>query len=385
MRLGGWLLAGLSACNDGVGPVGDDTGAEDSPLDSESVDSELDSEVDSEAPDTDGGPPQNAWEWSFHSADPECGDRSWVFPSLPQENGHWLLERLDAPADPFWVDSVVYWMDHTDECDAGVEHRVRLYISDQGNPGVNPTFAAETTVALSSPTAGFNSVEASFGEPVAVNAGDHLFVAIEMLGSSEAYSCVGLCGLEPSPSTLWSNSANPPFDWEEMSSFDLDGAVGLEGRGRVAPDAVEVECGDDSDGDSDGMTDCDDPDCTYEQACLHCPDEDLGNGMDDLISGTLEEAGNDLTISCEEQAAWDLTYSWTAPYQGHFRFTAESAGIEPILAVFDECFGEELACELNPSEVDLWLDEGQPVVLVVQPDPGNWTAQEFTITVQDLQ
>jgi hypothetical protein len=60
-------------------------------------------------------------------------------------------------------------------------------------------------------------------EPITLVEGERLLVSIPLIAEGDEHLCMSVCDTEQaSPgSTLWSNSAAPPFNWVELSSFGL--------------------------------------------------------------------------------------------------------------------------------------------------------------------
>lgn len=144
----------------------------------------------------------------------------------------------------------------------------------------------------------------------------------------------------------------------------------------------ELVCDDGLDDDSDGLADCSDDECACDPACVvsSCPDQDLGSALGDAIaSGTIPPG------SCSEQsgascgsggAGPDVTFRWTAPSAGTYRFTTyDGSGslstYDTMLYVLDgSCAGPELACNDDSaggvqSEVTVTLSAGQTVIIVL--------------------
>lgn len=116
----------------------------------------------------------------------------------------------------------------------------------------------------------------------------------------------------------------------------------------------------------------------------------------DCVDGTFEtplssmpfdtSAGADEgETSCGGVAAPELTFEWTAPSAGHYRFTATGDGFEPILAIREgSCEGPELECEATPigetsAVIARYVEAGQRLLLVVDGRSGGSGTGELLV------
>ncbi|MEZ4240652.1 MAG: hypothetical protein R3F59_31775 [Myxococcota bacterium] len=81
-----------------------------------------------------------------------------------------------------------------------------------------------------------------------------------------------------------------------------------------------------------------------------------------------------------------MTWSFTAPADGDYRFDTTGSSFDPVLLVLDGCDGRELGCndDADPdlhSVVDVALAAGQTVVVVVDGyewyDHGDYALQVY--------
>lgn len=104
-----------------------------------------------------------------------------------------------------------------------------------------------------------------------------------------------------------------------------------------------------------------------------CPLGELS--VPDLVSTSTEDSESEFSSSCGGGGAPDVSYTFTAPADGTYHFTATSPDgvVDPILAVFDGvCSGEEITCNNNfaqapdtAARVEVALAAGEVVTVVV--------------------
>jgi hypothetical protein len=89
-----------------------------------------------------------------------------------------------------------------------------------------------------------------------------------------------------------------------------------------------------------------------------------------------EPAGNEFSASCGGESSPDRMLVWTAPVTDYYVIDTFGSGFDTVLAVFDECGGQELACSNNAgdsaqSEVVQKLRQGQPALVLVDGAAGD--------------
>ena len=172
------------------------------------------------------------------------------------------------------------------------------------------------------------------------------------------------------------------------------------GQIRLTIDRAELFCEDGEDGDGDGLTDCDDPDCADSATCrgIDCPGASIDD-VGDRVSGSTGRRGGDSLAqdsilgdaSCGNGGggAPEAVYGFSAPRAGRYQFSLAGSRFDTVLYVRDRwCSGQELACDDDgagngASLVTLDLDEGQEIILVI--DGFDDAAGEFVLTVSGLE
>jgi hypothetical protein len=122
-------------------------------------------------------------------------------------------------------------------------------------------------------------------------------------------------------------------------------------------------------------------------AMATCPQESLSNTLPVTIVGTTVGGEDAFILGCTDGNSTEYTYDFTAPVAGSYTFDTEGSAIDTILAVYESCDGNNLACNddiaypanLN-SEVAVELAENQTVIVVVD---GYNESGAFTLNVTE--
>ena len=162
-----------------------------------------------------------------------CGALRVLYPG-PGELGHWAGVRLTPPAYPFEVrsvdaDLVTGRPTNGPDCVLNHEHRVGLWIIEGDVPEASPVFDRTLVVV------GGGAIPAF--DPLRLEAGQHLMVAVEMSGEGDTATCLHLCGSSRSEPNrnFWSNATAAPFSWAELSGFGITQNVEVSVIGEVVP------------------------------------------------------------------------------------------------------------------------------------------------------
>lgn len=139
------------------------------------------------------------------------------------EGSHLGAARLTPPAYPFTVSRIKYGLSPSDDiCNAGLEHRVDVFVGSAAVPPETPdVLVSATTPATDTPP---DRIELDVSPPVTLEQGEHLFVAIEMVADGAERLCVVTCSgpAAAEDRNYWSNATAPPYPWATLASFDLD-------------------------------------------------------------------------------------------------------------------------------------------------------------------
>jgi hypothetical protein len=143
------------------------------------------------------------------------------------EEGFWAAVRLTPPAFPFAVGHLQYVLTHGPahgvNCDASVVHTVELYVSHDVAPPATPVPVATVVVPAVDPAslAELRSVTLTLESPVTLVEGEHLFVAVQVVGTYPDVLCLVLNAATPAANDrdYWSNATTPPFDWHPLTDY----------------------------------------------------------------------------------------------------------------------------------------------------------------------
>jgi hypothetical protein len=176
----------------------------------------------------DAGPPVDAGpNVRLTNAPMSCAMAGYTFAD-PANGGHYAAARLTPPRFPFTVTSVFYALVHKPgTCNADLVHEVLVFTSSETTPPGTPGGVTVPVPAPATPTAAGTArrVETMLDTPVVVNAGEELFVAVQMARGAEPL-CLEEC-LDPGEAdrNWWSAAAMPPFPWATLASYGNDGTV----------------------------------------------------------------------------------------------------------------------------------------------------------------
>ncbi len=159
----------------------------------------------------------------------------------------------------------------------------------------------------------------------------------------------------------------------------------------INPAATEVgNCTDGIDNDRDGLTDCRDPDCGSDPACMRtCPEMDIGRAIGfGVARGSTRGQGDDLTPSCAMSASPDVGIAWTAPRTARYRFDTRGSSFDTVLSLRDgSCMGPEIACDNDAiapaSRITRSVVAGTRLVIVV--DGNGFTAGDFQLNIRAFE
>lgn len=163
-----------------------------------------------------------------HAALEDCRARAIVAPTLPGQAGYWAATRWVAPSTPFTATRVEYGLGVDPTCSATLVHHVAVTVDDGGVPARDLRW---TSTSVDSSRAVRDVLRADGGvlfvvmsvpiDPVVVNPGQTLTVAVELVGkpgSNTVSSCLLSCrdAAARSGEDYWSNAPQAPFDWEDL-------------------------------------------------------------------------------------------------------------------------------------------------------------------------
>ena len=150
--------------------------------------------------------------------------------------------RLTPESYPFVVETVRYHVVTETEaagsegCNAGLAHRVELYVTTETAPPAEPDPAAVID-APAEPDLDLDHLAShEVSPPITLTEGQHLFIAVEMAGTPGGERlCVSACDNPAAEAdrSYWSGAATPPYPWATMSSLGLDAYAEIFALGRL--------------------------------------------------------------------------------------------------------------------------------------------------------
>jgi len=155
---------------------------------------------------------------------PLCDFGTNVHP-LEGEYGHWAAARLTPPSYPFEVQSIRYELDVFNEGCAAFAHDVFVFVESAIAPSATPTEIERWTIAVGEAE---GAVARPLTSPITLQTGEHLFIAVEMAGTSPASRmCIRSCREHQGTSVFlpernyWSNATATPLPWADLQTFNL--------------------------------------------------------------------------------------------------------------------------------------------------------------------
>lgn len=154
----------------------------------------------------------------------------YVTGAAPGEEGFYAAASL-TPSTDFVVASVRYMLWNGDPgngqpCEVGAPHRVRIFADDDATPDTDPFIIEEFIVDLDDPSIEEDApitLTQNLTVPYQLDAGDRLFVAVELVEDGVQAICPTMCHSAYTPNTnWWSNATDPPYAWVTMESFGED-------------------------------------------------------------------------------------------------------------------------------------------------------------------
>ncbi|MBK7859913.1 MAG: hypothetical protein IPJ65_15070 [Archangiaceae bacterium] len=138
------------------------------------------------------------------------------------ESGHWDATRLTPPGYPFTVVGVDWLLVANASCNTSITHSVKVFKGTSATPDATPTNVQMTSITPFGSGATI-PVHFTLPTPVVLNAGEHLFVAVEMKIVGQQENCLALCVGQPGQAdrNWWSNAVGTPYAWTTLASSGI--------------------------------------------------------------------------------------------------------------------------------------------------------------------
>ncbi|MCA9624522.1 MAG: hypothetical protein KC731_36110, partial [Myxococcales bacterium] len=147
---------------------------------------------------------------------------SYISPAS-SENGHLATARLVPAAYPATVGKVRYQIVTNSVC-ISPAHRVDVFVASSAAPPATPNVIESINVPANAEGPD-HKIELTLTNPITLNTGESLFVAIEQKYVSPLdKTCIAACGGSSAIAdrNYWSNSPNAPYPWATLASFGLN-------------------------------------------------------------------------------------------------------------------------------------------------------------------
>jgi hypothetical protein len=162
-----------------------------------------------------------------------------IGPVLPDEAGDLAAARITPPSYPFEVTSVSYKLTgQTPVCGTDIAHAVRVFAAPSADaPPAEPAGVQRIEVDGAATDERVRIVTVPLPEPILLEEGDDLFVAIEMLANDAQTIAVCLdgCAIDAEDHRqFWSTESEAPHSWATLYSYGIaqDYAIWATGAAR---------------------------------------------------------------------------------------------------------------------------------------------------------
>jgi hypothetical protein len=220
------FLAAAPGCgdDDDTGPAGDGDADVDADSDADAdADGDADADADGDADaDADADGDADVGPVVLSNIDHACLEGADVFP-LPENAGHRAAARLTPPSTPFTVQSIRWALDGGAECSNGLAHTTEVWVESETAPSSSPTIAAFVETEASTSQDGPRRFELVLDEPLVLEAGDNLYISVEMAVVDTLHSCFLSCAdAFEEDRNYWSNATDAPYAWTTLASFGTE-------------------------------------------------------------------------------------------------------------------------------------------------------------------
>ena len=157
------------------------------------------------------------------------------------EEGLVTVARLAPPSYPFMVESIGYALmnltkslDGYSEAYCSSKHSHRVWVSKGTalDPGATPDVVESFDVSGGNSAEAIDWLEHQLSQPLILNEGEQLFVAVELTGTFPEVMCLARCADDTAPqANYWSLDQQAPYGWVELSAAGADGDLAVTAYG----------------------------------------------------------------------------------------------------------------------------------------------------------
>ncbi len=162
----------------------------------------------------------------------------------PGEEGLWAAARLSPPAYPFDISLVNYTVGDGAAgevmCSGTLAHQLALYVSSSTTPPENEAPTLSISVFELDPTLIGHmgrAVSEAIDPPLRLEQGEHLFVAVQLVGVHPDVLCVHVNDDDAyeGDRSYWSGNTAAPYGWVRLDSLGLPGSLLYTAYGHHSP------------------------------------------------------------------------------------------------------------------------------------------------------
>lgn len=158
-----------------------------------------------------------------------CDGADSIIAVIPDEVGHWSMQRIDPTGRPYTLESIDYFLEGGEGMSGVVgsttlAHGLRVFVQDEPIPAASPSYAFDGQVPdiegdplLSR----VRSVDIS-RSGIAVGPDQYVFVAFEMVFEEGQTMAVGTCPEPTGETAFWSFAVDEPYPWPTMGDFGFN-------------------------------------------------------------------------------------------------------------------------------------------------------------------
>jgi hypothetical protein len=148
----------------------------------------------------------------------------------PGEENQWAAARLTPSSYPMTIQSIQYLLlgsaspaANDPHADNGLAHAVEVYVANTDAPPATPTVLKHWDIPASTKETTDKLVKLDLAAPIMLNAGENLYVAVQMTGTITPPDPLYLGACQgpsfKSNANYWSNATTPPYPWATLESF----------------------------------------------------------------------------------------------------------------------------------------------------------------------
>lgn len=174
-----------------------------------------------------------------------CAEGGALGPAAGEES-HLAVSVIPVADTPFSITDLRARLHHGSvagaTCDASGAHQLIVWTSDSAEPSASPAVQRRLTFPAEEVLGDFRMLSAALDEPLQVNEGEFVFVAVDFGGSHPNVGCIDTCRSDAAPGmSWWSNAAAAPYSWSDLGESPPGGSLYIEVLGDPPPGTIPSE------------------------------------------------------------------------------------------------------------------------------------------------